>query len=88
VKAGIITEPLLGINGEEFVTGEGRRVICLVGTERLNVPDFTERWVFADNWTYTADVTPFTSGLTNSAQSALLVFYGLDTIANIVSVIL
>ncbi|KAJ7869021.1 glycoside hydrolase family 2 protein [Mycena leptocephala] len=58
-RAGLITEPLLGIN------------------------DFTERWVFMDNWTYTADLSPvFASGLRSSDQ-VLLVFYGLDTIANI-----
>ncbi|OCH87882.1 glycoside hydrolase [Obba rivulosa] len=60
VKAGIITEPLLGIN------------------------DFTERWVVNDNWTYTADLTPFTRSLeSDGSQKTLLVFYGLDTIANI-----
>src|ERR1700733_13836868 len=49
------------------------------------VLDFTERWVVNDNWTYTADLTPFTREL-NSAPSStiLLVFYGIDTIANIV----
>jgi hypothetical protein len=37
-----------------------------------------------DNWTYTADLSPvFASGLRSSDQ-VLLVFYGLDTIANIV----
>ncbi|KAH8077515.1 glycoside hydrolase family 2 protein [Cristinia sonorae] len=57
-RAGIITEPLLGIN------------------------DFTQRWVINDNWTYTADLSPLTKGLTRS-HKALLVFYGIDTIANI-----
>ncbi|KAF8181359.1 glycoside hydrolase family 2 protein [Mycena galopus ATCC 62051] len=57
--AGIITEPLLGIN------------------------DFTERWVFLDNWTYTADLSPlFDSGF-DCGDQTLLVFNGLDTIANI-----
>ena len=37
-----------------------------------------------DNWTYTADFTPLTADLTNDT-TALLVFYGIDTIANIVS---
>ncbi|KAF8893604.1 glycoside hydrolase [Infundibulicybe gibba] len=61
VKAGIITEPLLGIN------------------------DFTERWVIDDNWTYTADISPFTKTLaaSNKSPKVLLVFYGIDTIANI-----
>ncbi|KAM5539879.1 hypothetical protein V8D89_006382 [Ganoderma adspersum] len=58
LDAGIITEPLLGIN------------------------DFTQRWIVNDNWTYTADITPLTQNLTKD-QTALLVFYGIDTIANI-----
>ncbi|KAF8184658.1 glycoside hydrolase [Mycena galopus ATCC 62051] len=58
-RAGVITEPLLGIN------------------------DFTERWVFLDNWTYTADLSPALSTVANASDQLLLVFYGLDTIANI-----
>ncbi|KAF7369424.1 Glycoside hydrolase family 2 protein [Mycena venus] len=58
-RAGIITEPLLGIN------------------------DFTERWVFMDNWTYTADLAPLLGGGFDGADQILLVFNGLDTIANI-----
>ncbi|RPD82731.1 glycoside hydrolase [Lentinus tigrinus ALCF2SS1-7] len=58
LEAGIITEPLLGIN------------------------DFTQRWIVNDNWTYTADLTPFSANLTNDTTT-LLVFYGIDTIANI-----
>ncbi|KAJ7710527.1 glycoside hydrolase family 2 protein [Mycena rosella] len=58
-RAGIITEPLLGLN------------------------DFTERWVFMDNWTYTADLAPVLQGTLDTADQILLVFYGLDTIANI-----
>lgn len=46
--------------------------------------DFTQRWIITDNWTYTADVTPFLSTIGNKSQSTLLVFYGLDTVANIV----
>ncbi|KAI0640219.1 glycoside hydrolase [Trametes polyzona] len=61
LNAGIITEPLLGING----TG-----------------DFTQRWVVNENWTYTADLTPLTRNMSIDAR-ALLVFYGIDTIANI-----
>ncbi|KAJ7480329.1 glycoside hydrolase family 2 protein [Mycena galericulata] len=58
--AGVITEPLLGIN------------------------DFTERWVFMDNWTYTADLAPaFNDRELKAADQILLVFNGLDTIANI-----
>ncbi|KAJ7901256.1 glycoside hydrolase family 2 protein [Mycena leptocephala] len=48
----------------------------------LGINDFTERWVWMDNWTYTADLTPAFSELKNSDQ-VLLVFHGLDTIANI-----
>ncbi|KAI8981306.1 glycoside hydrolase [Trametes punicea] len=58
LDAGIITEPLLGIN------------------------EFTQRWIVNDNWTYTADLTPLTQNLSADAR-ALLVFYGIDTIANI-----
>ena len=46
--------------------------------------DFTQRWIVNDNWTYTADLTPLTADLTNDT-TALLVFYGIDTVANIVS---
>ncbi|KAK7023298.1 glycoside hydrolase family 2 protein [Favolaschia claudopus] len=60
LRAGVITEPLLGIN------------------------DFTERWVFQDNWTYTADLTPLlTGGEIQSTDQLLLVFHGIDTVANI-----
>ncbi|KAI0370038.1 glycoside hydrolase [Pilatotrama ljubarskyi] len=58
LEAGIITEPLLGIN------------------------DFTQRWIVNDNWTYTADLAPLTQNLSADTR-ALLVFYGIDTIANI-----
>ncbi|KAI0267102.1 glycoside hydrolase [Gloeopeniophorella convolvens] len=61
-RAGIITEPLLGVN------------------------DFTQRWITLDNWTYTADVSPFleaAAAARDPAQKTLLVFYGIDTIANI-----
>ncbi|KZT29074.1 glycoside hydrolase family 2 protein [Neolentinus lepideus HHB14362 ss-1] len=60
LKAGIISEPLLGIN------------------------DDLQRWIVNDNWTYTADLTPFTSTYAHTpGERVLLVFYGLDTIANI-----
>ncbi|GLB44993.1 putative glycoside hydrolase family 2 protein [Lyophyllum shimeji] len=61
MNAGIITEPLLGIN------------------------DFTQRWIIDDNWTYTADLTPLAGALNSSGekQTTLLVFYGIDTVANI-----
>ncbi|KAG6810202.1 hypothetical protein H0H92_012914, partial [Tricholoma furcatifolium] len=62
LNAGIITEPLLGIN------------------------DFTERWIVTDNWTYTADLTPFKQTLEFDASApatTLLVLYGIDTVANI-----
>ncbi|KIJ68032.1 glycoside hydrolase family 2 protein [Hydnomerulius pinastri MD-312] len=60
LKAGVINEPLLGIN------------------------EYTERWVVNDNWTYTADLTPFAQNYKKDAsEKTLLVFYGVDTIANI-----
>ncbi|KIM78863.1 glycoside hydrolase family 2 protein [Piloderma croceum F 1598] len=60
LAAGLITEPLLGIN------------------------DFTERWIADDNWTYTADLSPWSSEtVQNASGKTLLVFYGIDTIANI-----
>lgn len=46
--------------------------------------DFTQRWIWFDNWTYTADVTPFLSTLEKDPQDTMLLFYGLDTVANIV----
>ncbi|KAI0753266.1 glycoside hydrolase [Daedaleopsis nitida] len=58
LAAGVITEPLLGIN------------------------DFAQRWIVNDNWTYTADLTPLTQHLSDDSAT-LLVFYGLDTVANV-----
>ncbi|KAF9069747.1 glycoside hydrolase family 2 protein [Rhodocollybia butyracea] len=50
----------------------------------LEINDFTQRWVWMDNWTYTADLSPFFDTVkANSSDQTLLVFYGLDTIANI-----
>ncbi|KAI5121557.1 hypothetical protein M0805_000738 [Coniferiporia weirii] len=51
----------------------------------LEANDFTQRWVANENWTYTASLDPFVSTLTehSSSQKTLLVFYGLDTVANI-----
>lgn len=47
--------------------------------------DFKQRWITDHDWTYTADLSPFTSKRAqNSSDKTLLVFYGLDTIANIV----
>jgi hypothetical protein len=40
--------------------------------------------VFMDNWTYTADISPFLKSISDEADQILLVFNGLDTIANIV----
>ncbi|KAF7324564.1 Glycoside hydrolase family 2 protein [Mycena kentingensis (nom. inval.)] len=45
--------------------------------------DFTQRWVFMDNWTYTADLSAFLRTNGGHASQHLLVFHGLDTIANI-----
>ncbi|KAJ7187692.1 glycoside hydrolase family 2 protein [Mycena pura] len=49
----------------------------------LGFNDFTERWVFMDNWTYTADLAPILSKEMSAADQILLAFYGLDTVANI-----
>ena len=50
----------------------------------LSSTDFTQRWIVYDNWTYTADLTPFLNTLTTRLpESVLLVAYGLDAIANI-----
>lgn len=82
LDAGIITEPLLGINGAFYC------LFCLFQKVFRSVDvDFTQRWIVNDNWTYTADITPLTQNLTKD-QTALLVFYGIDTIANIVSTVL
>lgn len=78
LEAGIITEPLLGINGRNWSCSGSNT--CLT----TSIADFTQRWIVNDNWTYTADLTPFSNKLTNET-TALLVFYGIDTIANIVS---
>ncbi|KAL1672792.1 glycoside hydrolase family 2 protein [Schizophyllum commune] len=60
LRAGIITEPNLGVN------------------------DYTKRWVFYDNWTYTASLEPLlSSSEVQAADRALLVFYGIDTVANV-----
>lgn len=50
----------------------------------FGINEFTERWVINDNWTYTADLTPFTQTYqSNTSGKTLLIFYGIDTIANI-----
>lgn len=77
LRAGIITEPLLGINGMVPVW-------FLFHVHLLSV-DFTQRWIVDDNWTYTADLTPVLSRKENSEKN-VLVFYGLDTVANIVHI--
>ncbi|KII92211.1 glycoside hydrolase family 2 protein [Plicaturopsis crispa FD-325 SS-3] len=48
------------------------------------INDFTERWIADDDWTYTADLSPFLDKRAqNTSEKTLLVFYGLDTVANI-----
>lgn len=75
-RAGVINDPLLGINGTLR--------ICKSFTHSL-VAEFTERWIVNDNWTYTADLTPFTQNYKEDAfRKTFLIFYGIDTIANIV----
>ena len=79
LDAGVITEPLLGINGAFYYV-----ILSLPKGLTSMYVDFTQRWIVNDNWTYTADITPLTQNLTKD-QTALLVFYGIDTIANVVS---
>jgi beta-mannosidase len=75
-RAGVINDPLLGINGKLH--------ICKSFTHSF-VAEFTERWIVNDNWTYTADLAPFTQNYKEDAsRKTLLIFYGIDTIANIV----
>ena len=87
LRAGIITEPLLGINGA---------LACLLVNPNQHLDglyttaDFTQRWVLNDDWTYTADLSPFLNHANDASEKSrsdktLLVFYGIDTIANIVS---
>ncbi|KAK7051780.1 glycoside hydrolase family 2 protein [Favolaschia claudopus] len=49
----------------------------------LGINEFTERWVFFDNWTYTADLRPLLDSGLNASNQILLIFNGLDTVANI-----
>jgi len=50
----------------------------------LGINEVLQRWIVNDSWTYTADLTPFTQSVPSSPFSkTLLVFYGIDTIANI-----
>ncbi|KAG0707047.1 glycoside hydrolase family 2 protein [Suillus ampliporus] len=56
----------------------------IINDPLLGINEFTERWVINDNWTYTADLTPFTQNCkSDTSDKTLLVFYGIDTIANI-----
>ncbi|KAG1812220.1 glycoside hydrolase family 2 protein [Suillus subaureus] len=56
----------------------------IINDPLLGINEFTERWVINDNWTYTADLTPFTQTYqSNASGKTLLVFNGIDTIANI-----
>ncbi|KAI0781895.1 glycoside hydrolase [Abortiporus biennis] len=50
----------------------------------LGTNDFNQRWIVNDNWTYTADISPLTHGIiSDPSKKTLLVFYGIDTVANI-----
>ncbi|KAI0733020.1 glycoside hydrolase superfamily [Fomitopsis betulina] len=52
----------------------------------LEQNEYFDRWIVNDSWTYTAELTPFTQTVPHGEQQktkTLLVFYGLDTIANI-----
>lgn len=51
------------------------------------VEEYWQRWIVNDSWTYTADLQPFLRSVPQSpSQRTLLVFYGLDTVANIVGI--
>lgn len=82
LDAGIITEPLLGINGT-YRAGAPRLSGFEANRMRCCGTDFSQRWIINDDWTYTADLTPLTQNMSADAR-ALLVFFGIDTIANIV----
>src|SRR5882762_6414589 len=61
------------------------RVPSSLFDETRSASDFTQRWIINDNWTYTADISPFRKvQQRNPSDKTLLVFYGIDTIANIV----
>jgi beta-mannosidase len=77
-RAGVITEPLLGMNGSF--------VFIFAPPFYSELIDFTQRWVWLDNWTYTADLAPIIASRLDSSDQILLVFHGLDTIANIVGI--
>ncbi|EIW64193.1 glycoside hydrolase [Trametes versicolor FP-101664 SS1] len=51
----------------------------------LGINDFSERWIVTDSWVYQADLSLIIAQRSqdNSSSKNLLVFYGLDTIANI-----
>ena len=77
-NAGIIEDPLLEQNGTSpAYIDSSRDTDC--------DEEYWQRWIVNDSWTYTADLEPFTHSVPqNSSLRTLLVFYGLDTIANIV----
>ena len=64
------------------------RHVLACGTDNADlIAEYWQRWIVNDSWTYTADLQPFVqSAPQNSSQRTLLVFYGLDTIANIVGI--
>ncbi|KAH7925650.1 glycoside hydrolase family 2 protein [Leucogyrophana mollusca] len=58
----------------------------VIGDPLVGVNEYTQRWVVDDNWTYTADLAPFMhtrTQLEGADEKTLLVFYGIDTVANI-----
>ncbi|KAL1711576.1 glycoside hydrolase family 2 protein [Schizophyllum commune] len=57
---------------------------AIITEPNLGVNDYTKRWVFYDNWTYTASLEPLlSSSEVQAADRVLLVFYGIDTVANV-----
>ncbi|KJA19197.1 glycoside hydrolase family 2 protein [Hypholoma sublateritium FD-334 SS-4] len=56
----------------------------IIADPLLEINDFTQRWIANENWTYSADISPFLDSPSfREANDTLLVFYGIDTIANI-----
>ncbi|OJT12500.1 Beta-mannosidase A [Trametes pubescens] len=51
----------------------------------LGINDFSERWIVTDSWIYQADLSSIIAqhSQSNNTSKTLLVFYGLDTVANV-----
>ncbi|KAI0633508.1 glycoside hydrolase [Trametes polyzona] len=51
----------------------------------LGINDFSQRWIVTDSWVYRADLSSIIAKRSqgNNSSKELLVFYGIDTVANI-----